>query len=165
MASKNEKVEELAGPSLRAVNAYNEAKAALDEFMSDPDIRDILVEMDDLVNTYNRCLDDAIRAVKSEVKSSDKTKLFVSGLGAQKKFKRYYDTEFLANSLPAEQADEILTEKIVYDLDEPRLEQLLRQGEIDSEIVSKAYHEDEQNPASMPGTPKPYVLPLLPVPE
>ena len=163
--TKNEKAEEHEGPSVRAVEAYNKAREALDEFMSDPDIRDILVEMEDLVNTYNRCLDDAVRAVKGEVKSSDKTKLFVGGLGAQKKFKRYYDAEFLANSLPAEQADEILTEKVVYDLDKPRLEQLLRQGEIDSEIVNKAYHEDEQNPVSMPGTPKPYVLPLLPVPE
>lgn len=149
----------------RSVAAYNAARDELQNFLSDPNIRDVLLEMEHLVNEHNRKLDDAVRAVKSELKSTDKSKLFIEGLGAQKRYKRYYDAEFLANSLPSDQADEILTERVIYDLDKARLEQLVRQGEIDNEIVTKAFHEEEQNPVSMPGTPKPYSLPALPVLE
>ena len=149
----------------RAVAFYHEAKNALNEFLADKEIRDVLLEMEDLVNDYNAKLDAAMRAIKSDLRHMDQDKLIINGLGAQKKYKRYYDAEFLANALPSEQSDEILTERVVYDLDKERLEQLMRQGEIDNEIVEKAYHEDEQNPANISGSPKPYILPGIPVIE
>jgi hypothetical protein len=149
----------------RAVSFYHEAREQLNEFLSDKEIRDVLLELEDLVSEHNTRLDAAMRAIKSELGRLDQDKLVINGLGAQKKYKRYYDAEFLANALPSDQSDEILTERIVYDLDKERLEQLLRQGEIDNEIVEKAYHEEVQNPANLPGTPKPYVLPGIPVIE
>jgi hypothetical protein len=149
----------------RAVAFYHDAKDALNEFLSDKEIRDLLLEMEDLVNDHNAKLDAAMRAIKSDLMRLDQDKLVINGLGAQKRYKRYYDAEFLANALPADQSDEILTERIVYDLDKERLEQLMRQGEIDNEIVEKAYHEDEQNPSNLPGSPKPYSLPGIPVIE
>jgi hypothetical protein len=106
-----------------------------------------------------------MRAIKSQLQRSDQDRLVIDGLGAQKKYKRYYDAEFLAKALPAEQTDEFMTERIVYDVDKERLEQLLRQGEIDNETVELAYREEEQNPANLPGSPKPYILPALPVSE
>ena len=155
--------EEKESAAHRAVAAYHKAEGALQDFLADIEIRDLLLEMEQLVADYNMRLDDAMRALKSELKQLDQSKLVIGELGAQKKYKRYYDTEFLANALPADQSDEVLTERVVYDLDKARLEQLLRQGEVDNEIVEKAYHEDEQNPANLPGTPKPYLIPSLPV--
>lgn len=149
----------------KAVSFYHEAKEALNDFLADKEIRDVLLELEDLVAEHNAKLDAAIRSIKNELSHLDQDKLVIKGLGAQKRYKRYYDAEFLANSLPASQSEEILTERIVYDLDKERLEQLLRQGEIDNEIVEKAYHEEEVNPANLPGTPKPYVLPGIPVLE
>ena len=149
----------------RAVEGYHQASEALHDFLADAEVRDILLEMEHLIADYNRKLDTAMRAIKSELKQSDRAKLIIDGLGAQKRFKRYYDGEFLANALPADQSDEVLTERVVYDVDKDRLEQLLRQGEIDNDIVEKAYHEEEQNPSNLPGTPKPYLMPAIPVPE
>jgi hypothetical protein len=149
----------------RAVSQFHEAKEALQDFLADVEIRDLLLELDQLVTDHNMKLDSAMRAIKSELRVSEHDKLIIDGLGAQKKYKRYYDAEFLASALPADQSDEILTERVVYDLDKDRLEQLMRQGEIDNETVDKAYHEEEQNPANLPGTPKPFTLPALPVLE
>jgi hypothetical protein len=151
--------------SERAVGFYHDAREALNAFLADKEIRDILLEFEDLVSEHNAKLDAAIRAVKNDLSHMDQDKLVINGIGAQKKYKRYYDAEFLANALPADQADEILTEKVVYGLDKERLEQLMRQGEIDNDIVQKAYHEEEQNPANLPGNPKPYMLPGIPVTE
>lgn len=161
MADNDEKERDTV--ATRAVRKYHDAKDALDEFLGDPDIRDVLIEMEQLVSKHNAALDAAMRAIKSELAKSDQTKLVIEGLGAQKKFKRYYDTDFLANALPAEQADLVLTEVVTYQLDQELLEQLSRQGEIDNEIVAKAYHEEEGNPANLPGTPKPYAVPSVPV--
>lgn len=147
----------------RAVAAFEEAKERLEGFMSDREIRDLLMEMHDLVNDYNRSLDEATRTVKNHLNSMTQRKLVVGPIGAQKKTKRWWDTEHLANSLPAEQSDLILTEKIEYQLDVNTLEQLLRQGEIDNEIVQQAYHEEDQQPSAMPGTPKSFTIPALPV--
>jgi len=147
----------------KAVKKFDKASEALDAFLGDPEIRDLMEEFTQLVLEYNQELDSASRAVKAQLKTSTQKKLVIGSFGAQVKYKRWYDTNMLASALPAEQTDEILTEKVVYTLDEKKLDQLLRQGEIDSKIVQEAYHETEQNPANMPGTPKPYNIPALPV--
>lgn len=147
----------------RAAVKFKEAHEALQEFLNDVEIRPILQEFESLVNIRNQALDTAMRAIKSELRNMEQDKLVMEGLGAQKKYKRWYDTEFLARALPAEQADLVLSERVVYDLDQARLEQLARQGEIDNEIVRAAFHEEEQSPAALPGTPKPYEIPSLPV--
>lgn len=147
----------------RSAQKFKEAHEALQEFLNDPEIRPILQEFETLVTTRNQALDTAMRAIKGELRNLDQDKLVFEGLGAQKKYKRWYDTEFLARALPAEQADLVLSERVVYDLDQARLEQLARQGEIDNEIVRAAFHEEEQAPAALPGTPKPYEIPSLPV--
>jgi transposase len=133
------------------------------EFMSDPDIRALLQELETLVERRNVTLDEAMRSVKNELRGMDQDKLIIDGLGAQKKFKRWYDAEFLSNTLPSAQADLVLTEKVVYELNQELLEQLTRQGEVDGRIVQNAYREEEQAPAALPGSPKAYILPLLPV--
>ena len=147
----------------RAVDAFLDAKESLELFMRDEDIREILQELNDLVADYNSKLDTATRLVKGELRKSPQSKLVINGIGAQKKTKRWYDAEYLANTLPADQSDLILTEKITYELDVALLEQLRRQGEIDNAIVADAYHEEEMNPSALPGTPKPFSIPSIPV--
>jgi hypothetical protein len=147
----------------RAVTRFNTAKDALHQFLKDEDIRDVLSELEHLVEQYNQKLDDAVRLVKAMVRHSDQNKVFIDGIGAQKKFKRFYDAEFLANVLPADQFDEFATERIIYELDIDRLEQLVRQGEVDGVIVEESRRVEEQNPSSLPGTPKPYTIPAIPV--
>jgi hypothetical protein len=147
----------------RSVHRFTAADNDLKEFLADSTIRDIMSQFEHLVQLRNQALDEAVRAVKQELRNLDQDRLVIDGIGAQKKYKRWYDPEFLANALPAEQSDLILTEKTVYELDQDRLEQLARQGEIDNEIVRRAFHEEEQAPAALPGTPKAYVIPSLPV--
>jgi len=146
----------------RAVKEFESSREKLNTFVGDPDIREIMKEYEQLVDDYNQTLDTAVRAVKSHLRTLEQKKLVVGIIGAQKRYKRWYDANFLANSLPSAQADLILTEVVEYKLNTELLEQLSRQGEIDNEIVRQAYHEEEDSPAAMPGTPKAYVIPAVP---
>jgi hypothetical protein len=146
----------------RNARLFKEADEELRAFMKDPAYRPMLEEFYNLVEQRNLALDTAVREVKAELQRSDRNQLVYNGIGAQKRVDRYYDTDFLSEHLPVGQADLVLTMKISYELNKPLLEQMLRQGEVDPLIVRDAYHEDAQNPASMPGTPKPFNLPALP---
>jgi len=150
-------------PAERAVTAFHEAEAELNSMLNDPETRAVFEQYNQLVSDYNERLDEAIRAVKNELRRSDQDKMIVDGIGAQKKYRRWYDAEVLAKLLPSDQADEVLTERITYEVNETRLEQLCRQGEVDNTLVRRAYKEEEQNPSALPGTPKPYFVPPLPV--
>jgi len=145
------------------VDQYNESEDALKDFSSDPAVREILEELHSLTEARNSALDAAIRAVKSELQRSEGERLVVGGIGAQKKYKRYYDAKYLAENLPVGQFLLFAKERLEYDIDTAVLDQLLRQGEVDQDIVRGAYHNDEQSPSSMPGTPKPYMLPPIPL--
>ena len=132
--------------------------------MKDPASRAILEEFYDLVDQRNVALDEAVKedAKSDKLQRSDRHQLVYEGIGAQKRVSRYYDTDFLSEHLPIGQADLVLFRKVTYELNQPLLEQMVRQGEVDPVIVREAYHEDVQNPAAMPGTPKPFSLPALP---
>jgi nitrogen regulatory protein PII len=145
------------------VDVYNRAEVELTAFLKESDVREVLTALQDLVDARNAALDEAIRAVKSELQRSDKDRMVVEGIGAQKKYKTYYDTKHLAESLPVGQVKLFMTERVEYDLNVNALEQLVRQGEIDQDIVREAYHREEMSPSVMGGAPKPYVLPVLPM--
>ena len=149
----------------RTAHRYRVAENELQEFMKDASVMELLKEFYQLIEKRNTTLDEALRAIKSEVQRSDQKRLVIEGLGAQKKYRTYYDTDFLSEHLPVKQAEMILTEKTVFELNEPLLQQLVRQGEIDNTVVREAYREEEQNPANVPGTPKPWSMPPLPIEE
>lgn len=159
-AKKAEKPKDDEPRSKKIVQKFWNAKEELDAFLNDPDVQEFLHEFSRLATGYNQTLDEALRAVKTELSASSKDRLVVEGLGAQKKTRRYYDVSFLIDNLPIAQWKEFITERIVHDLDTPKLEQLLRQGDVDDDIVRKSYHE-EQLGASLPGTPKPIILPPI----
>lgn len=147
----------------RAVERFEAARQELLNFLRDPEIREVMKEYEQLVDGYNQSLDDATRAVKSHLRTIDGNKYSVGVIGAQKKYKRWYDAEFLANSLPAEQAELVLTETVTYTVDTEVLDQMARQGEVDNALIQAAFHEEEQNPALLPGTPKAYNIPAIPL--
>jgi hypothetical protein len=144
------------------VARFHNSEAELKAFFKDPEVKAVMEELTTLVERRNSSLDEAIRSVKSELQRLDRDKLTIDGIGAQKKYRRWYDAEFLANHLPGDQARLVITEKLVFEVNVDVLEQMSRQGEIDNNIVREAYREEQQNPASMPG-PKPYILPALPM--
>lgn len=164
MRAKKTEVTEAPPESSASRNArrFKETDEELRAFMKDPSFRPMLEEFYALVEQRNLILDEAVRDVKAELQRSDRHQLVYGAIGAQKRVSRYYDTDFLSEHLPVGQADLVLSRKVTYELNQPLLEQMLRQGEVDPHIVRDAYHEDAQNPAAMPGTPKPFSLPALP---
>jgi hypothetical protein len=144
----------------KAAEKYQKSEEELSKFIEDPELHGIIEQFHKLVTERNQTLETAVKLIKYALSAGDEKSLELQGLGAQKKTKTWYDVEFLVNNLTAEQAMLFLTEVIVYNIDVPKLEQLVRQGEVDQNIVSKAYHQ-EFSTAIMPGMPKPYSLPPL----
>lgn len=144
---------------------YETAQVALETFIREPDVKEIMVNLQQLVEDRNAALDAAQRAVKQQLLQSEQDKLVVHGFGAQKKISRWYDGDYLARELPATQADLVLEEQVVYKVKVDELQQLLRQGEIDANIIRLAYHEEAPVASLMPGAPKPYALPAVPLEE
>ena len=52
----------------RAVRFFHEARNNLLEFQSDPEIRELLLEYEQLVKEHNQNLDQAMRSIKSELR-------------------------------------------------------------------------------------------------
>lgn len=159
--AKKEKAVKKTAAELRAekaVAAYTAAKGNLYDFLHDEDIEEIISEMTDLIERYNAALDEAVREVKLAVKSGKKDRLAIGGIGAQKKVKRQYDAEYLKENLDEDMFSEVVEEIVRYKVNSELLEQLARQDEIDADVVSDAYSEEEQNPSALPGTPKPIVM-------
>lgn len=149
----------------KAVRKYKEAEQELTEYMRDPEVLDILRQFRELVEARNERLLSAVQAVKADLGRSDQNKLFVNGIGAQKRTKSVYDIDHLRAYLPRKQQELVITERTVYDLNVEDLTRLVRQGEIDRDVVEQAYHEEPAGVASMPGTPKAWELPPLPLEE
>jgi hypothetical protein len=149
----------------KVVRKFKEAEDRLTQFMRDPDVRELLQQYHDLVLQRNEQLGEAVRAVKSELSRSDRAKLLIEGIGAQKKYGYKYDIDHLRAYLPPEQVAMIITEETVYNLNVEDLTRLVRQKEIDETIVRQAYKEAPAGVASMPGTPKVYEMPPLALEE
>jgi len=145
----------------REVAKFHEARMALEEFQSDPDIVDILQQYHHLVQERNQRLEAAMRAVKEELQKSNKDKLDINGIGATKRRSYTYDIGYLRTYLPPEQVELIITERTEYDLNVEMLTQLIRQGEIDQKIAAAAYKEGATSIAAISGSPKVWSMPTL----
>lgn len=161
-SNKNEKKTKKTEPSFaeRAVNRYNEADARIQEFMSNPEIVEMLHEYHSLINERNSCLDEAIRAVKSELQRSPDDKILINGIGAQKRVSTDYDVEILRAEIPKDKRDIFMSRKITYEVNKDILMQLVQMQEVSKDVVDKA-RSTKESIASMPGTPKVYSLPPL----
>jgi|GEM_PF-3812894 len=139
-------------PTQRAVAKFGLAKTALREFMDEND--DYVQELRRLIDDYNACIREAVHALKSQLRDSEQNRLVVGEFGAMKRRREWWDGHILANSVPRDKQELFLTAKTVYEVDVSKLEQLLRQGEIDADIARQAFHEDEPTISLMPGSPK-----------
>ncbi|MCK4306546.1 MAG: hypothetical protein KAY24_20050 [Candidatus Eisenbacteria sp.] len=136
----------------QAAEQFDGAQMELREFVQDND--EFVTEVRRLVENYNAAVKRAVTALKGELKNSDRKRLQFGQFGAMKKKKDFWDGTDLAALVPAGQSDLFLTEIVTYKVDVNKLEQLIRQGEVDRDEVFKAFHEVPPTIAMVPGCPK-----------
>lgn len=136
----------------RAVDRFEEANSELTEFMEDN--YEFVDELRRLIDNYNAAIKEAATAVKGDLKNSDRDRLIIGRFGAIKKRKEFWDGMELAALVPGKISQHFLKEKLSYEVNVTRLEQLIRQGEVDRDEVYKAFHQNAPTLSLMPGTPK-----------
>jgi exonuclease VII small subunit len=136
----------------KAAERFEEAYSELQSFMEEN--HDVVDELRRLIDEHNACIKEATAALKNDLKNSERDKLVIGRFGAVKKRKEFWDGMELAALIPARVSQHFLTEKLSYEVNVTKLEQIIRQGEVDRDEVYKAFHQDEPTLSLMPGTPK-----------
>jgi hypothetical protein len=136
----------------RAVERFEEAADELNSFMSENE--DFMDELRRLAEDYSAAAKEASTAVKNELKNSERNRLVIGRFGAIKKRKEYWDGYELAGLLPGRVSQHFLTERVSYEVNVTKLEQMIRQGEVDRDDAYKAFHRDDPTLSMMPGAPK-----------
>jgi hypothetical protein len=136
----------------RAAEKFETVQAELREFMADND--EFIDELRRLIENYNASLKEASVAVKSQLKNSPEDRLVIGQFGAMKKRNEKWDGTALAAMFPARISELFLREIVTYEVNVTKLEQLIRQGEIDREEAFKALHIGNPTLSMMGGCPK-----------
>jgi len=136
----------------KAVERFEEANAELTSFMEEN--YEFVDELRRLADNHNAAIKEAATAVKNDLKNSDRDKLVIGRFGAIKKRKEFWDGMELAALVPGKISQHFLTEKLSYEVNVTKLDQLIRQGEVDRDEVYKAFHQNAPTLSLMPGTPK-----------
>lgn len=140
----------------KAVKRFEQAQGELREFMTDNE--DFIIELRRLVDEHNATLREAQMALKGELKRSDENRLVIGQLGVQKRRKEYWDGDALAALFPGVVTEMFLEEHITYEVNVSKLEQMIRQGEIDRDKAFKAFEQKTPTLSMMPGCPKELVI-------
>ena len=136
----------------RAVQRFEDADAELKAFMDENE--EFIDELRRLIEERNACVKEALSAVKSDLKASDREKLVIGRFGALKKRSEYWDGKELAGLLPAKVTSYFLKEIVSYEVNVTKLEQMIRQGDVDRDEAYKAFHQNAPTLSAMPGCPK-----------
>jgi len=136
----------------KAVDRFEESHTALLEFMEENE--EFTNEFRRLVFAHNAALSEATSSMKNELKNSDRNKLIIGRFGVAKRRKEFWDGTELATLIPARVSEYFLTEKISYEVNVTKLEQIIRQGDVDRDEVYRAFHRDEPTLSLLPGAPK-----------
>lgn len=136
----------------KAAERFEEAYSELQSFMEEN--HDVVDELRRLIDEHNACIKEATAALKNDLKNSERDKLVIGRFGAVKRRKEFWDGMELAALIPARVSQHFLTEKLSYEVNVTKLEQIIRQGEVDRDEAYKAFHQDEPTLSLMPGTPK-----------
>ena len=136
----------------KAAGRFDESQLELRTFMEDND--EFVDEMRRLVENHNANLKEAMVAIKGQLKNSPDDRLVVGQFGAMKKRKERWDGTALAAMFPAKLTDLFLQEIVTYEVNVSKLEQLIRQGEVDRDEAYKALLIDQPTLSMMPGCPK-----------
>lgn len=114
----------------------------------------MIEELRRLVENYNASCSESAKAVKSQLQNSQARRLVIGAFGAIKKNNDYWDGHKISALFPREVADAVLEETIKYIVDVKLLDQLQRQGEVDSELARQAFVTKPPTLSMMPGCPK-----------
>jgi hypothetical protein len=136
----------------KAVERFEEASSELTAFMDEQ--FEFVDELRRLIDNHNAAIKEASAAVKNDLKNSDRDKLVIGRFGAIKKRKEFWDGMELAALVPGKVSQHFLKEKLSYEVNVTKLDQLIRQGEVDRDEVFKAFHQQAPTLSLMPGTPK-----------
>ena len=136
----------------RAVQRFEDADSELKAFMEENE--EFIDELRRLIEERNACVKEALSAVKSDLKASDRDKLVIGRFGALKKRSEYWDGTELAGLLPGKVTRYFLKEIISYEVNVTKLEQMIRQGDVDRDEAYKAFHQKDPTLSAMPGCPK-----------
>lgn len=135
-----------------AVERFEEASSELRAFAEDN--FEFMDELRRLIEDYNASLKEATAALKNQLKNSDRDRLVIGRFGAIKKRKEFWDGMELAGLIPARISEHFLKERVSYEVDVNKLEQMIRQGEVDRDEAFKAFHRQDPTLSLMPGAPK-----------
>lgn len=136
----------------KASERFEAAQSELREFMNDNG--ELIDELRRLIENYNASLKEASVAVKGQLKNSPEDRLVVGQFGAMKKRNEKWDGTALAAMFPARVSEIFLQEIVSYEVNVTKLEQLIRQGEVDQEKAYKALHIGSPTLSMMGGCPK-----------
>lgn len=151
-AAKKKANEEEQTAAQQAVQRFEEADSSLREFMTDnPEFMD---ELRSRVEDFNASIVEAANLVKAELRSSDKKRLVVGSFGAIMKRRERWDGNILAATLPAKVSQHFLKEIITYEVNVDKLEQMIRQAEVDPAEANKGLIQSKPSPTLLPGCPK-----------
>lgn len=136
----------------KAVQRFEDASSELSTFLEEN--FEFVDELRRLVDDHNASIKEASSAVKNDLKNSDRNKLVIGRFGALKKRKEFWDGMELAALVPGKVSQHFLKEKLSYEVNVTKLDQMIRQGEVDRDEVYKAFHRAEPTLSMMPGAPK-----------
>ena len=131
---------------------FEDANEELNAFMEENE--EFVDELRRLIENYNVSIREAAASIKGDLKNSERDKLVIGRFGAIKKRKDRWDGTELATLLPGRISQHFLTERVSYEVNVTRLEQMIRQGEVDRDEAYRAFHQEAPTLALMPGTPK-----------
>ena len=143
-------------PAEKAVERFEAAQGELNQFIDENEA--LITELRRLIDEHNAALKEAQLALKTALRFSDDDKMTMGCLGVVKKKKEVWDGMLLASSFPAKLTDYFLIEHIEYEVNVPKLEQLIRQGEIDRDKAYEAFQVKEPIISMTPGCPKELIL-------
>jgi hypothetical protein len=135
-----------------AVQRFEDADIELKAFMEENE--EFIDELRRLIEERNSCIKEAMTAVKTDLKDSDRDRLVIGRFGALKKRSEFWDGKELAVLLPARVSRHFLKEIISYEVNVSKLEQMIRQGDVDRDEAYKAFHQNPPTLSAMPGCPK-----------
>lgn len=135
-----------------AVRDFEKAQEELKGFQEENE--EFTDELRRLVDNFNAACVQASKTVKAELSASDQHKLVHGQFGAQKVNRDRYDGHILASLIPEEIHKLFLSKRVDYLVDQTKLEELLRQGEVDRDLVDRSFKQDPPTIKMMPGCPK-----------
>jgi hypothetical protein len=143
-------------PVTVASNKFEQARTDLHDFLDEN--QGFYEKFEELVEEYNVTRQEAEASLKKRLLQSDKKTDCCPGFKVSKISKDVWDGSHLIKLFGKRIANAFVTTTTVYKVDKKKLEQLIRQEEIDGDKARKAYQENPPVLKLAPGCPKAIIL-------